>query len=151
MAEKSGIVKILLVEDNSDDILITKRAFKETKLINKMWVVRDGQEALDFLYHNGKYQDVVSSPKPGLMLLDINLPKLNGLSVLKKIKEDRELRRIPIVMLTASKRDEDVVRGYDNGCNSFIQKPVEFEKFVEIVRQIGLYWSLLNAPPPNNY
>ena len=150
MAEKLGIVKILLVEDNSDDILITRRAFKETKLINKMWVVRDGQEALDFLYHNGKYQDTATSPKPGLILLDINLPKLSGLDVLKKIKEDRELKRVPTVMLTASKRDEDVVKGYDNGCNSFIQKPVEFEKFVEIVRQIGLYWSLLNAPPPNN-
>jgi len=150
MPELRKFIKILLIEDNPDDILITKRAFKEARLVNKMWVVRDGQEALDFLYHKGKYQDFTTSPKPGLILLDINLPKVNGLDVLKKIKEDSNLKRIPTVMLTVSRKDEDLVRGYNQGCNSFIQKPVEFEKFVEIVRQIGLYWGLLNTPPPND-
>ena len=150
MPELQKLIKILLIEDNPDDILITKRAFKEARLVNKMWVVRDGQEALDFLYHKDKYQDFTTSPKPGLILLDINLPKVNGLDVLKKIKEDSNLKRIPTVMLTVSRRDEDLARGYDQGCNSFIQKPVEFEKFVEIIRQIGLYWGLLNTPSPNN-
>lgn len=144
------LTKILLVEDSSDDIEITKRAFKEAKLSNKMWVVRDGQEALDFLHHRDKYQDVAISPKPGLILLDINLPKVNGLEVLRKVKEDPVLKMIPTVILTVSRKEDDRINGYNCGCNSFIQKPVEFEKFVEIVRQIGLYWGLLNAPPPNN-
>ncbi len=150
MLEAQKITRILLIEDNPDDIEITKRAFEEARLINKMWVVRDGQEALDFLYHQGKYQDNNLARKPGLILLDINLPKTNGLEVLKKIKEDAELKRIPVIMLTVSRRDKDIIRGYDSGCNSFIQKPVEFGKFVEIVKQIGLYWGLLNVPSPNN-
>ena len=150
MLEMQKLIKILLVEDNPDDIEITKRAFKETRLIDKMWVVRDGQEALDFLYHQDKYQDIVASPKPELILLDINMPKVNGLEVLRKVKEDPVLKRIPTVMLTVSRKYEDRIKSYNYGCNSFIQKPVEFEKFVEIVRQIGLYWGLLNASPPND-
>ncbi|MFH1678460.1 MAG: response regulator, partial [Candidatus Omnitrophota bacterium] len=117
----------------------------EAKVVNRLWVARDGQEALDFLYHQGKYQDVNASPKPGLILLDLNLPKVKGLDVLKKIKEDPDLRIIPVVVLTVSRRDEDIVRGYFHGCNSFIQKPVEFDKFVEVVKLIGLYWGLLNV------
>ncbi|MFH2137494.1 MAG: response regulator [Candidatus Omnitrophota bacterium] len=139
------LLKILLIEDNPDDIAITKRALKNAKVINQLLVVNDGQEALDFLYCRGAYQDNSEASAPGLILLDINLPKINGLEVLREIKNDEILRKIPVVMLTMSKRDEDVVRGYVNGCNSFIQKPVEFEKFVEIVRQIGLYWGLLNV------
>jgi len=150
MTERQKIVKILLVEDNPDDIQITQRALKEAKIINKLWIVRDGQEALDFLYHKHKYQDIATSPKPGLILLDINLPKVNGLEVLKKIKESPDLKRIPTVMLTVSRRDEDVIRGYNHGCNSFIQKPVEFEKFVEAVKLISLYWGLLNVDSPNS-
>jgi len=150
MAERIKIVRILLVEDNPDDIQITQRALKEAKVINRLWIVRDGQEALDFLYHRGNFQDVAKSPKPGLILLDINLPKVNGLDVLKKIKEDSNLKRIPTVVLTVSRRDEDIVRSYNYGCNSFIQKPVEFEKFVEAVKIIGLYWGLLNVDSPNN-
>ena len=148
MAKAQRIVNILLVEDNPDDILITEKALKQAKMINKLWIVRDGQEAIDFLYHKGSYQKIDTSPKPGLILLDINLPKLNGLELLKKIKGDAELKRIPTVILTVSRRDEDVVKGYNYGCNSFIQKPVEFEKFVEAVKQIGLYWGLLNIPSP---
>ncbi|MDD2654931.1 MAG: response regulator, partial [Candidatus Omnitrophica bacterium] len=109
-----------------------------------------GQEALDFLRHQGKYEDAVLAPRPGLVLLDINLPKVNGLEVLKKIKEDADFKRIPTVMLTVSKRDEDIVKSYNYGCNSFIQKPLEFEKFVELVREVGLYWGLLNIEAPNN-
>jgi len=150
MSETKGIVKILFVEDNPDDIQITQRALKEAKIINKLWIVRDGQEALDFLLHQGQYQDPQSAPRPGLILLDINLPKLSGLEVLKKIKENPDLKRIPTVMLTVSRRDEDIVRGYNDGCNSFIQKPVEFEKFVEVVKQVSLYWGLLNVSSPNN-
>lgn len=149
MTKVERIVKILLVEDNPDDIEITKRALKEAKVVNKLWITRDGQDALDFLFHKGQYKDRDSSPRPGLILLDINLPKVNGLDVLKKIKEDNELKAIPVVILTVSKRDEDIIRAYDSGCNSFIQKPVEFDKFVQVVKQIELYWGLLNIFPPN--
>ena len=150
MSEKTKLTKILLVEDNPDDILIIERALKEAKIINRIFITRDGQEGWDFLKHQGKYQDADSSPKPGLILLDINLPKLNGLELLKMLKEDEELKRIPTVMLTISRRDEDILKGYNYGCNSFIQKPVEFEKFVEIVRQIGLYWGIINVEPSDN-
>ena len=149
MGNPGELVAILLVEDNLDDITITKKALKEAQLVNALYTVRDGQEAVDFLQHRGAYQNPATSPKPGLILLDINLPKLNGVEVLKVIKQDPALRRIPVVMLTVSKRDEDVVKSYDRGCNSFIQKPVEFERFVELVKQIGLYWGLLNIASPN--
>ncbi len=148
MVDNQKIIRILLAEDNPDDIRITQRALKEAKVINKLWIVRDGQEALNFLQHKGQYQDPESAPRPGLILLDINLPKVNGLEVLRFIKENPRLKRIPTVMLTVSRRDEDIVRGYNDGCNSFIQKPVEFEKFVEAVKLIGLYWGLLNVDVP---
>ncbi|MFH1288759.1 MAG: response regulator [bacterium] len=147
MAE--AFINILLVEDNPDDIEITKRAFKEAKLLNKLYIVRDGQEAVDFLFHQGVYNDPLNAPKPGLVLLDINMPKMNGTEVLKRIKEDNVLKTIPVVMLTVSKRDEDIVRSYNYGCNSFIQKPVEFDKFVELIKEIGLYWGIHNIPSVN--
>ncbi|MFA5389171.1 MAG: response regulator [Candidatus Omnitrophota bacterium] len=149
MTEEHKIIKILLVEDNPDDIEITKRALKEAKVINRLWIVRDGQEAMDFLRHEGDYKDTSVSPKPGLILLDINLPKLNGIDVLMAVKKDPVLKTIPVVMLTVSKRDEDIVKSYNGGCNSFIQKPVNFENFVEVVKEISLYWGLLNIFPPN--
>ena len=149
MAERE-LVKILLVEDNMDDIVITKKALKEAKIVNELYVVRDGQEALDFLQHQGAYQDPATSPKPGLILLDINLPKLSGVEVLARIKQDPNLRRIPVIMLTVSKRDEDVMKSYENGCNSFLQKPVEFDAFVQLVKEVGLYWALLNVSLPND-
>lgn len=149
MADVEKMIKILMVEDNPDDIEISKRALKEARVINKLWVVRDGQEALDFLHHKGEYSDLSKSPKPGLILLDINLPRVNGLDVLKDIRQDPGLRRIPVVILTVSRRDEDVVKGYDRGCNSFIQKPVDFDKFVQVVKEISLYWGLLNVDSPN--
>ena len=148
MTEGMKISKILLVEDNPDDIEITKRALKEAGMVNSLWIVRDGQEAVDFLWHNGQYEDSASSPKPGIILLDVNLPKINGLEVLKQIKENPELKSIPTIVLTMSKREEDIIKGYNYGCNSFIQKPVEFEKFVEVIQQIGLYWGGLNVELP---
>lgn len=150
MRDAEKIVRILLVEDNPDDITICQRALKEAKIINKMWIARDGQEAIDFLERNGQYKDPESSPRPGLVLLDLNLPKVKGLDVLKKIKEDPDLKTIPVVILTVSKRDEDIVKGYDRGCNSFIQKPVDFEKFVQVVKEVSLYWGLLNVDVPNS-
>lgn len=150
MEKSPKLVKILLAEDNLDDIQIIKRAFKEARIINELWVVRDGREALDFLLHEGQYQDISKIPRPGLILLDINMPKLNGFEVLKVIKESSDLKKIPTVVLTVSKRDEDIVRSYDYGCNSYIQKPVEFEKFVTLIQQIGLYWGLLNVEFPHN-
>ncbi|MCK4821371.1 response regulator [bacterium] len=140
---------ILLVEDSPDDILITQKALKQAKVVNKVWVVEDGQEALDFLYHKGKYQNIDTSPEPGLILLDINLPEINGLELLKRLKGDADLKRIPTVIFTVSGKDENVVTSYNHGCNSFIQKPVKFEKFIETVKQISLYWGLLNIPSPN--
>ncbi|MFA5311240.1 MAG: response regulator [Candidatus Omnitrophota bacterium] len=149
MNEPHKMIKILLVEDNPDDIEITKRALKEAKIINKLWIVRDGQEALDFLQHKGAYREPSDSPKPGLVLLDINLPKVKGTEVLRIIKQDPELKRIPVVILTVSKRDEDVIKSYNDGCNSFIQKPVSFEGFVDVVKEVSLYWGLLNIFPYN--
>ncbi|MFH1380433.1 MAG: response regulator [bacterium] len=149
MKKEQKIIRLLLVEDNPDDIAITQRAFKEANVINKMWIVNDGQEALDFLNHTGPYEDASKSPRPELILLDINLPKINGIEVLKIIKKDEDLKKIPTIMLTVSKKDEDIINSYDIGCNSFIQKPVEFEKFVEAVKEIGLYWGVLNIEPPD--
>lgn len=143
---KERIVNILLVEDNPDDVKITERAFNKGKILNRLFVARDGQEALDFLYHEGDYADPKKAPRPGLILLDINLPKVNGIDVLRKIKSDERLRRIPVIMLTVSKRDEDIIRSYDLGVNSYILKPVEFDKFVETIKNIKLYWILANVP-----
>jgi two-component system response regulator len=147
---ETHIIKILLAEDNPDDIEITEKALKEAKIINKLSVVRDGQEALDFLFHKGAYENLEASSKPGLILLDLNLPKKNGIEVLKIIKNDPLLKRIPVVMLTASKRDEDILKSYNDGCNSFIQKPVNFDNFIEIIKQISLYWGLLNITSPSD-
>lgn len=141
------VVNILLVEDNPDDVKITERALHKGKVLNRLFVARDGQEALDFLFNEGGYADTQKAPKPGLVLLDINLPKVNGIDVLKKVKADEKLRRIPIIMLTVSKRDEDIIRSYDLGVNSYIIKPVEFDKFVETIKNIELYWLLTNIPP----
>lgn len=144
--EDKHIIDILLVEDNPDDVMITKRALKEAGIVNKLWIVRDGQEAVDFLRREGEYVSMKEHMLPGLVLLDINLPRINGLDVLQIIKEDKDLCCIPVVMLTMSKREQDVACGYQRGCNSFIQKPVEFDKFIDVVRQIGLYWGVINEP-----
>lgn len=142
---RTPLIRILLVEDNVDDIMITKKALLEAKMVNQLDVVCDGHEAIEYLAHQGRYQDPTVSPRPGLILLDINMPKMSGLDVLAYIKQQPDLKNIPVVMLTSSTREQDVVKGYDAGCNSFLQKPVEFERFVELIKQVGLYWGFMNV------
>ncbi len=147
MMEKKKV--ILLIEDNPDDVDLTLRAFeknKSLKVINEMVVVRDGQEALDCLFGAGKYSGV--AVLPSVILLDLKLPKVDGLEVLRRIRENERTKLFPVVILTSSRQEEDLVKGYSFGANSFVQKPVDFDKFLEAVHQLGLYWLLLNQPPP---
>ncbi|TAJ98260.1 MAG: response regulator [Candidatus Manganitrophaceae bacterium] len=141
-------VKILLVEDNLQDIEITRRAFARGRVKNELIVVRDGQEALDYLYHQGKYSDPTASPRPGMILLDLNLPKVGGMEVLQQIKKDEALKSIPVIVLTASPREEDVVRTYNLGVNTYIQKPVEFDNFMRVVHAVQEYWIVIASLPP---
>ncbi|MBI4846460.1 MAG: response regulator [Candidatus Omnitrophica bacterium] len=150
MALGNNTVNILLAEDNPDDVEITKRAFQQAKVINRLYIVRDGKEALDFLLHQGEYEDGLKAPAPGLILLDINMPKINGIEVLKTIKTDKSLKYIPVIMLTISRKDEDIIKSYGLGCNSFIQKPVDFDKFVSVAKEIGLYWGIFNTQFPED-
>ena len=142
-------VKILLVEDNVQDIEITQRAFAKGRVRNELTVVRDGEEAIEYLYHRGKYQDPATSPRPGMILLDLNLPKVGGLEVLQQIKRDDHLKQIPVIVLTVSQREEDVVRSYDLGVNTYIQKPVEFDNFMRVVNAVHEYWILIATLPPS--
>jgi CheY-like chemotaxis protein len=137
-------MEILLVEDNEDDIVLEQEALADAKLVNLMYVVRDGEEALAYLRREGKYQD---AKIPGLILLDINMPKKNGFEVLNEIKSDPNLRHIPVVMLTTSESERDIVTSYANGACSFITKPMDFDKFGEVVKQFALYWSLVARVP----
>jgi two-component system response regulator len=130
---------ILLVEDTEDDIELTRRALKKNRLTNPLVVARDGQEALDYLFGD---EDL-----PAIILLDLQLPKVGGLEVLRRLKSDPRTRVIPIIILTSSREERDVVDGYTNGANSYIRKPVDFDQFTEAVRQLGLYWLILNEPP----
>jgi CheY-like chemotaxis protein len=141
-------IVILLVEDSPEDVEITKKAFRKSRIENKMYVVRDGQEALDFLFHKGEYADEGKVPRPDLILLDINLPRVTGIDVLQKVKTDRNLKRIPVTMLTVSNRDEDIIRSYDLGVNSYITKPVDFDKFVEAIQSYHFYWTVITKLPP---
>jgi CheY-like chemotaxis protein len=135
---------ILLAEDNPDDILITQKAWEVGKIKNKLYVVKNGKEALDFLYMKGKFAD---APIPGLLLLDLKMPLVDGFEVLAKIKEDAQLKRMPVIVLTTSKRIEDIQRAYDLGCNSYIVKPVNFENFIYAVVDIQRYWMILCEIP----
>jgi two-component system, response regulator len=143
----NNYINILLVEDNPDDVELTILALEKNNIANPVKVVRDGQEALDYLFYKGKYagQD---HPLPNLVLLDLKLPKVDGIEVLQKLKADRKLKLIPIVVLTSSKEETDVIKSYDLGVNSYIRKPVDFDQFVDTVKQIGFYWLLLNEQPP---
>ena len=140
-------IEIFLIEDNEDDIELTKEALRAGKIANTLTVFRDGQEALKHLFGNAQ-PPLPPERYPKLILLDLRLPKVDGIEVLKRIKEEPVLCRIPVVVLTTSKRDEDIVRSYDLGVNSYIQKPVLFDKFVETVKTLELYWVLTNIPPP---
>ena len=139
-------VDILLVEDNKDDVELTLHTLRKENLANNIQVVADGEEALDFIFCRGSFQDrPYQCPK--LVLLDLKLPKVDGLEVLRQLKADARTRTLPVVILTSSKEERDLVDGYNLGANSFIQKPVDFEQFRETVKRVGLYWLVINQPP----
>jgi len=133
-------ITILYAEDDEDDRLLAREALSESRLVNDLRFAENGEETLDYLYQRGKYSDAETSPRPGLILLDLNMPKIDGREVLRTIKSDPDLKRIPVVVLTTSKAEEDIIRSYDLGVNSFVTKPVTFEGLVEAVKQLGRYW-----------
>lgn len=139
--------EILLVEDNPTEAELTIRALKKHNLANGLVWVKDGAEALDFLFKRGAYADRITKPDPSVMLLDLRLPKVDGLEVLRIIRADERTKLIPVVVLTSSTQDQDVVASYKLGVNSFVSKPVEFESFMKVVTELGLYWLLINRPP----
>jgi two-component system response regulator len=139
---------ILLVEDNADDELLTLRALKKNNIRNEVIVARDGSEALDYLFATGVHSGRDLSVMPQIILLDLKLPKVDGFEVLNRVRASEITKLLPVVILTTSNEDQDRIRGYDLGANSFVRKPVEFEKFIEAVRQLGLYWLILNEPAP---
>jgi len=137
-------VEILLVEDNEDDVVIIQEAFVESRLVNVITTVSDGEEALAYLRREGKYN---VAPLPGLVLLDINMPKKNGFEVMQAMKADPRLRSLPVIMLTMSDRDEDVIRSYANGACSYIRKPVDLDQFHTVIKQFELYWTMISRIP----
>jgi len=139
---------LLLVEDNPDDEALTLRAFKKNNISNEVVVARDGAEALDYLFGSGKYAGRDTSILPQVILLDLKLPKLDGIEVLRRIRADKRTQTVPVVILTSSKEEQDLMNGYKLGCNSYVRKPVNFDEFLEAARQLGLYWLLLNEAPP---
>jgi two-component system, response regulator len=139
---------ILLVEDNPDDVTLTERALKKSHILNKLIVTKDGAEALDYIFCTGNYSDRDKNIMPEVILLDLKLPKIDGLEVLKRIRADRRTKLLPVVILTSSKEENDLINGYTFGANSYIRKPVNFNQFVEAIRQLGLYWLVLNEAPP---
>ncbi len=138
---------ILLVEDNQDDVDLTLRALRLNNLANEVVVVRDGAEAIDFLFSQGTFADRDSDDLPQLILLDINLPKLSGLDVLRRLRGNDRTKLLPVVMLTTSRQERDMIESYSSGANSFVQKPVSFTEFTEAVWQLGVYWLILNQVP----
>jgi two-component system response regulator len=138
---------ILLVEDNPDDVQLTLRALKKSKIMNDVIVAQDGVEALDYLFGTGKYAGRDTNLKPQVVLLDLKMPKMDGLEVLQRIRKDERTRVLPVVVLTTSSEDRDRVESYKLGANSYIRKPVDFNQFAEAVRQLGLYWLVLNEAP----
>ena len=142
-----SIVEILLVEDDSDDMELTLHALRKDNLANRIEIVRDGAEALEFIFCTGAYAHRSIENSPRVILLDLKLPKVDGLEVLRRVKSDPRTRVIPVVVLTSSREERDIVESYQLGVNSYITKPVDFEQFRETVRQLGLYWLLVNQPP----
>jgi len=135
---------ILLIEDNADDELLMLRAFKKNHILNRVIVARDGVEALDYLFSTGEYAGKDAEPLPQLILLDLKLPKLNGLEVLKRMRAEKRTKYIPVVVLTSSTEEQDIISSYDLGANGFVQKPMDFNKFVEVAHQLGVYWLGIN-------
>ena len=142
-------VEILLVEDNLNDVRLTLHAFKRHRLANHIHVVRDGVEALEFLFSTGAYSDRKGADNPKLVMLDLKLPRVDGREVLREIRADPRTKSIPVVMLTSSREERDIAESYNMGANSYVVKPVDFELFTEAVHQLGLYWMLLNEPAPS--
>lgn len=140
-------IEILLIEDNMDDAALTIRALKKNNVINNILHVEDGAQALDFIFSEGEYADRAETTTPKLILLDIKMPKINGLQVLQRLKSDERTKKIPVVMLTSSKEDPDIKKCYELGVNSYIIKPVDFENFQSAVSQLAVYWQLINEPP----
>jgi CheY-like chemotaxis protein len=141
---------ILMADDDEEDLMLAKSALAACRLANGLHCVRNGEELLDYLYHRGEFADVKMSPRPGLILLDLNMPKKDGREALQVIKADPDLRQIPIVILTTSKAEEDIYRTYDLGANSYITKPVTFNSLVEVMRSLGRYWfEIVDLPSPN--
>jgi CheY-like chemotaxis protein len=141
-------VEILLVDDSVEDVELTIRALRRAKIVNDIQVAEDGAEALDFLFCRGPHKDRTFAHPPRLVLLDLKLPKVDGLEVLEAIRADERTKSIPVVVLTSSKQQKDVIQGYNLGVNAFVQKPVDFEQFGEAIRQIGMFWMLINQAPP---
>jgi CheY-like chemotaxis protein len=141
---------ILLVEDNPDDVELTLRAFEKNNIANNIVVTKDGVEALDYLFCKGDYSDRDMQDIPRIILLDLKLPKLDGLQVLERLRADERTKLTPVIILTSSKEEQDLINGYRTGANSYVRKPVDFNEFVEAVHQIGLYWLLINESPFQN-
>lgn len=139
---------ILLVEDNARDEVLTLRALKQSGIANEIVVARDGPEALEYLFATGKYEGRDIDSLPQLVLLDLKLPKMDGLQVLRQLRADDRTKRLPIVIFTSSSEQEDMIKSYDLGANSYVRKPVDFEQFAEAARQVGMYWFLINEPAP---
>lgn len=139
---------ILLAEDNEDDVMLTERALKKSHILNKLVVAKDGVEALDYLFGTGSWAGRDLSNMPQVVLLDLKLPRINGLEVLRKIRADKRTKLLSVVILTSPKEEKDLIDGYGLGANSYIRKPVNFNEFAEAVRQLGLYWLVLNEKPP---
>jgi len=141
--------RILLAEDNEHDVELTLSALSESRLANEVVVVRDGAEALDYLYRRGQYQQREEG-NPVVVLLDLKMPKVDGLEVLRRVKQDDALRQIPVVMLTSSREENDLVESYRLGVNAYVVKPVEFNRFVQAVRELGVFWAVINEAPPGS-
>jgi CheY-like chemotaxis protein len=139
---------ILLVEDNTDDEALTLRALARNNIGNQVVVARDGEEALEWLFGEGRHTGRDAHDQPALVLLDLKLPRMGGLEVLRRLRENPATKLIPVVILTSSREEDDRLKGYRNGANSYVRKPIDFAHFVEAVRQVGLYWLVLNEPPP---
>ncbi len=150
MTDHARPIVILLADDDEEDRMLAADALEESRVVNDLRFVEDGEELLDYLWHRGRYADPGSSPTPGLILLDLNMPRKDGREALREIKADPELRRIPVVVLTTSKAEEDIYRTYDLGANSFITKPVSFEGLVAVMRDIGRYWIEIVELPPES-
>ncbi|MGB5105934.1 MAG: response regulator [Candidatus Zixiibacteriota bacterium] len=142
-----SIVEILLVEDNPNDVELTLRALKKSNITNRIHVVRDGEEANEFIFCEGKFASRKIEDVPSIILLDLKLPKIDGLEILKRVKSDPRTKSIPVIVLTSSREQRDILESYNLGTNSYIAKPVNFEQFAAAIQQLGLYWLVLNQPP----